>query len=154
MTSAAIAISLHALSAVLWVGGMFFAYQVLRPVAAGLLEPPQRLRLWARAFSRFFPWVWLFVVLLPASGYWIIFALFGSMAGLGLHIHLMQVLGWAMILLYMHLYFAPFRRLKESVITEDWPEAGKQLDRIRRIIGINLSLGLIVVAVAAGGRYL
>ncbi|MGD8615983.1 MAG: CopD family protein [Gammaproteobacteria bacterium] len=154
MTSAAIAIALHALSAVIWVGGMFFAFQVLRPVAAGLFEPPQRLRLWVRVFSRFFPWVWLFVILLPATGYWMVFVLFGGMTNLGLHIHIMQVLGWVMILLYSHLYFAPFRRLRESVITENWVEAAKQLDQIRRIVGINLGLGLIVVAAGAGGRYL
>ena len=36
MSSHSIAISLHILSAVLWVGGMFFAHQVLRPVAPEL----------------------------------------------------------------------------------------------------------------------
>ena len=72
----------------------------------------------------------------------------------GLHVHIMQGLGWLMVLLYMHLYFAPFRRLKEAVITEQWPEAAKQLNQIRTIVGINLSLGLIVIAVAAGGRYM
>ncbi len=33
MTLHNLAISLHILSVVLWVGGMFFAHQVLRPVA-------------------------------------------------------------------------------------------------------------------------
>ena len=68
MTLNSIAIALHTLSAALWVGGMFFAYQILRPVAAGQLEPPARLRLWSAVFSRFFPWVWLFVLLLPLTG--------------------------------------------------------------------------------------
>ena len=40
-----VTITLHLLSAVIWVGGMFFAYMVLRPAAATLLEPPQRLPL-------------------------------------------------------------------------------------------------------------
>jgi uncharacterized membrane protein len=154
MTSAALAIALHTLSAAVWVGGMFLAYQVLRPVAAAQLDPPQRLRLWSGVFSRFFPWVWLFILVLPVSGYWMVFSLFGGMSRAGLHIHIMQGLGWLMILLYLHLYFAPFRRLKDAVITENWPEAGNQLNQIRRIVGINLSLGLIVTAVAAGGRYL
>lgn len=149
-----IAISLHVLSAALWVGGMFFAYQVLRPVAAQQFEPPQRLKLWAQLFCRFFPWVWLFVILLPISGYWMLFKLFGGMSAAGLYIHVMQGLGWLMILLYMHLYFVPFRRLKEAVITEQWPEAGKHLNQIRQIVGINLLLGVVVIAVAAGGRFL
>jgi len=154
MTLASFAIVLHILSAVLWVGGMFFAHQVLRPVAVQQFEPPQRLRLWTQVFRRFFPWVWVCIVLLLISGYWMVFKLFGGMSSIGLHIHIMQALGWLMILLFLHLYFAPFRRLKEAVITEQWPEAGKRLNQIRLIVGINLSLGLIVIAIAAGGRYL
>jgi uncharacterized membrane protein len=152
MTINSIAMALHVLSAVLWVGGMFFAHQVLRPVAAAQLEPPARLTLWVGVFRRFFPWVWLFVLLLPLTGYWMIFKLFGGMSGVGVYVHIMQALGWLMILIYMHLFFAPFRRLKEAVVTAQWPEAGKQLSRIRHIVGVNLALGLIVIAVAAGGR--
>ena len=154
MTPASVAIVLHILSVVLWVGGMFFAHQVLRPVAVQQFEPPQRLKLWTQVFRRFFPWVWGCIVLLLLSGYWMVFRLFGGMSGIGLHIHIMQALGWLMILLFMHLYFAPFRRLKEAVITEQWPEAGKRLNQIRLIVGINLVLGLIVIAIAAGARYL
>lgn len=146
------ALALHVLSAAVWVGGMFFAYQVLRPVVAAQLEPPARLRLWAAVFSRFFSWVWLFVLVLPLTGYWLVFGLFGSMGAVSISVHLMQGLGWVMILLYMHLFFAPFRRLKEAVVTEQWPEAGRQLNHIRRIVGVNLLLGLAVIAVASGGR--
>ncbi len=49
-----VATSLHTVAAVLWVGGIFLAYRVLRP-AAMALEPPQRLTLWADVFGRFFP---------------------------------------------------------------------------------------------------
>jgi uncharacterized membrane protein len=52
----------------------------------------------------------------------------------------------------MHQFFAPFRRLKEAVVTAQWPEAGKQLGRIRHIVGVNLALGLILIAIASGGR--
>ena len=153
MTLSAVAIGLHVLSAVLWVGGMFFAHQVLRPVAAQQFDPPQRLQLWSQIFARFFPWVWLSVAVLVVTGYWMVFGLFGGLTAVGLHVHIMQGLGWLMMLLYAHLYFAPFRRLREAVVTEQWAAAGKQLNLIRRIVGINLSLGLIVTAVAAAGRY-
>lgn len=149
-----IAITLHVLAAAIWVGGMFFAWMVLRPVAAQQLEPPQRLPLWADCFSRFFPWVWLFIILLPVTGYWMVFRVFGGMASVGMHVHLMQGLGWLMILMFLHLYFAPFKRLKNAVTLSDWPAAGKKLNQIRMIVGINLLLGLVVMAIAAGGRYL
>lgn len=147
-------IALHLLAAVVWVGGMFFAYMALRPVAASLLEPPQRLPLWTQTFQRFFPWVWIAVVALPATGYLMIFSVFGGMAQVGLHVHIMQGLGWLMILLYLHMYFAPFTRMRRAVAAGEWPAGGAQLAQIRRIVGINLILGLAVSLIASAGRYL
>ena len=49
-----LAVLLHVIAAVIWVGGMFFAYMFLRPVAASQLEPPARLTLWEGVFGRFF----------------------------------------------------------------------------------------------------
>lgn len=51
----AIWLFVHVASVTVWVGGMLFAYQFLRPVAAQQLQPPQRLPLWAGVFDRFFP---------------------------------------------------------------------------------------------------
>src|SRR4030065_378319 len=107
-----IAITLHLLAVVIWVGGMFFAYMALRPVAANLLEPPLRMPLWSQPFARFFPWVWAAVILLPVTGYWMILNVFGGFASLALYIHIMQVGGIPMLSLLMHLCFAPYRRLK------------------------------------------
>lgn len=150
----AIAVTLHILAAIVWVGGMFFAYMALRPVAASLLEPPLRLPLWAQTFARFFPWVWLAIVILPVTGYWLILSVFEGFPNAGAHVHLMQVTGWIMILIFLHIFFAPFQRLKQAVAAGDWPRAGKQLGRIRTLVGVNLILGLITVVIATGGRYL
>ena len=76
----ALLVLVHTLGATIWVGGMFFAYLVLRPVAAGRLEPPARLSLWAGCFDRFFVWVWIAVVILPLTGYWMSFWALGGMA--------------------------------------------------------------------------
>ncbi len=148
-----IAITLHMLSAVVWVGGMFFAYLALRP-AALQLEPPQRLTLWSHTFKRFFPWVWACVVLLLGTGYWMIFAVFGGFQESGAYVHLMQVTGIAMVVIFLHVFFAPYRRLNRAVAASDFPAAGKQLAQIRVLIGTNLILGLITVIVAASGAYL
>ena len=65
----------------------------------------------------------------------------------------MLALGILMMLIFLHVYFAPFRRLQRAVDAEDWPAGGKQLAQIRMMIGINLLLGLFTIAVASGGRY-
>ena len=147
-------ITLHLLSAVVWVGGMFFAYMVLRPVAASLLEPPLRLPVWRHCFARFFVWVWAAVVLLPLTGYVMIAMYFGGMACARLHVHLMSGIAWVMIALFLFLYFKPYRGLIRAVETAEWPLAARHLARIRQIVGANLVLGLVTVAIAAGGRFL
>ena len=148
------AIALHVLSSALWVGGMFFAFVVLRPVTASLLEQPIRLTLWAQVLARFFPWVWVSVVVLLASGYWLIFMIFGGMKAVGLHVHIMNGLGILMVFLFVYVFFAPYRQLKRAVSAEDWSAGGAQLARVRRIVGINTILGVVVICVGAGGRYL
>jgi uncharacterized membrane protein len=148
----AVLIALHVLAAVIWVGGMFFAYMVLRP-SAGPLEPPLRLALWQRVFRRFFPWVWLSIILLLVSGYAMLFLRFGGFAGAGPHIHVMQVTGILMMLLFFHLFFVPWRRFSHAVETGTFPEAAKALNQIRRIVAINLVLGLVTVTVGASGRF-
>jgi uncharacterized membrane protein len=145
-------VALHVLAAVVWVGGMFFAYMVLRP-AAGPLEPPVRLALWCRVFGRFFPWVWASIVALLASGYAMLFVHFGGFAGTPLHVNVMQATGILMMLLFLHLYFAPWRRFSRAVEAGAWPDAGGQLNKIRRVVAINLALGLVTVAVGASGRF-
>ena len=149
-----IAITLHLLAVVVWVGGMFFAYMALRPAAASLLEPPQRMPLWVGTFARFFPWVWTAVILLPATGYWMIFTVFGGFQSLALYIHIMQGLGFAMIAIFLHVFFAPYRRLQRAVAAGDFPAAGKALGQIRRLIGINLLIGLTLIVITSSGRYL
>ena len=149
-----LAIALHMLAATIWVGGMFFAHRALRPVAASQFEPPQRLPLWRDVFGKFFPWVWVSVIVLLVSGYWMAFTLFGGFASFPLYVNIMHGLGILMVLLYMHVFFAPYRRMKQAIAAGDLPTAGAKLAQIRMIIGVNLSLGLIVIAVASGGRYL
>jgi uncharacterized membrane protein len=141
-------LALHALAAVLWVGGMFFAYLVLRP-AAGALEREARLNLWGGVFGRFFPWVWASVGLLLATGY----AMFLHFGVRGMHVHLMQATGILMMLLFAHLFFVPWRRFGRALAASDLGAAGAELDRIRRIVAINLVLGLATIAIGSSGRY-
>jgi len=149
-----LAISLHLLAAVLWVGGMFFAHQVLRPVAAARLEPPARLTVWKGVFDRFFPWVWLAIVVLLVTGFWIIFGVYGGMGGVAWHIHAMLGLGLVMMALFTWLYLVPYRALSQHVAAQQWPAAAESLSRIRRVVGTNLLLGMLTLIVAGGGRFL
>lgn len=144
--------ALHALAAVVWVGGMFFVYMALRP-SVGALQPAERVALWSRVFGKFFPWVWLTILVLLVSGFWIIFVEWGGFAAAGMHTHIMLLLGLVMMALFAHLFFAPFRRLKAAVTAGDTPTGAKQIGQIRLIVATNLALGLLTVAIGASGRY-
>jgi len=147
-------IALHLVAAVIWVGGMFFAYNALRPAAAQILEPPLRLELWVQVFRRFFVWVWLSILILLATGYWMLFSYFGGFASAGNHIQIMHAAGLLMVLIYAFVFFAPYRRLRRAVIVQDYPLAGANLNQIRVLVGINTIIGLLVVIIASAGRYM
>ena len=135
---------IHVLATLVWVGGMFFAHQCLRPAALATLAPPQRLALWRAVFGRFFPWVWGSVILLLATGQ-IMVVQMGGMAGVRLHVHIMVAIGYLMAAIYAYLYFVPYAALKRTVAAADWPAAGAALNRIRVLVGTNLGLGLLNV---------
>lgn len=142
---------IHLLAIVVWVGGMFFAYVVLRPSAAEVLQPPERLRLWDKVFSRFFNWVWLGIFLVLVSGFYMIY-LFGGFASLPLYINLMLLLGLVMTLIYVYVFFKCYVQFNRQVSKQEWPAAGATLGTIRKLVGLNLSIGMVTIAVAIFGR--
>lgn len=146
-----VAIMLHVMAFVVWVGGMFFAHMALRPAAQSVLEAPQRLKLLSKVFSRFFPWIWIVVILLPLTGYWMIFQ-YGGFAMVARYVHVMAGIGDLMILIFAVIYFIPYRKLRQTVEAEDFPSAAGHLAVIRKLILTNLCLGLVTIAVATLGR--
>lgn len=147
-----VGLAFHILAAVIWVGGMFFAYAVLRP-GVGPLEPAIRLPLWHRVFSRFFLWVWLSIAALLVSGFAMVFLGFGGFAAVGAYVRAMMALGIVMMVIYTYLYFAPWRRFRRAVLMGDWSAADKDIRQIRLLVGFNLVLGLATAVIGASGRY-
>lgn len=148
-----LSLALHALAAVVWVGGMAFAYVFVRPVAGSALDRSARLDLWHGVFARFFPVVWVAAGLLLATGYVLIFQAFGGFTNAGIHVHLMHVLGLLMVAIFAHVFFAPWRRFRRALEGSNHDLAAEELDRIRRFVGVNLVLGLAVVLIASSGRF-
>jgi uncharacterized membrane protein len=147
-----ILLAAHLLAAVFWVGGMAFAYTVLRP-AAGALDPPVRLALWRRVFARFLPWVGASIVALLVSGFAMAFLLFGELANTPAYVHAMTTTGIIMTLLFLHLVFAPWRFFPAALNRAPPPEAAKSLNQMRIIVGVNLLLGVVTLIIGGTGRY-
>jgi uncharacterized membrane protein len=142
--------ALHLLGAVLWVGGMAFALTVLRPSLA-VLEPPQRLALLGQAFARFFRIVWHAIPLILLTGYGMVFGIYNGFGGVNIAVHTMHLLGLIMTAVFAYIFFSPWAALRVAIDAGDGPTAAALADRIRKLITLNLALGLIVVLIAPFG---
>jgi uncharacterized membrane protein len=141
----------HLIAVLIWVGGMLFSYAVLRPAGAETLQPPERLRLWDNVFHRFFNWVWGANVAILATGFYMIYQC-GGMAHVSNSIRIMLLLGLAMTAIYCYVFFACYVPFNLHVARERWKEAGEILDKIRKLVAVNLTLGLLTIAVVELGR--
>lgn len=140
---------LHLLGGMAWVGGMFFAYVCLRPSAAEVLEPPQRLTLWLATLSRFLGCMSLAVPTVVASG-------LGLWLGRGsapIGWHVMALLGVIMAGVYGLIHVGLLPRLRAHCTAQAWPAAAQVLNAIRRLVALNLTLGLLAVLAAVSARY-
>ena len=149
MTAFSLVYSLHVLVALVWVGGMFFAWMVLRPAAVKALEGPARLKLWVEVFQGFFRWVWVAVVLLPVSGVGMLHMHFNGFETAPRYVQVMMGLYVVMTALFIRIQALMLPELRTAVIAQDWPAGAAVLGKIRRLVGINLIVGLVLVAIAA-----
>jgi uncharacterized membrane protein len=146
-----IAMTLHILGVIIWVGGMFFAHMVLRPALNDSLEGPQRLTLLLRVFDGFFPWVWGAVIAIMASGFWMLFTLYEE--NIGLWLGFMTAVGLLMSAIFVFIYAIPYHQIGVALKEDDKPKIVAAVSLIRQLILINLSLGMLVTAVAVVGKY-
>ncbi|VWX58968.1 Uncharacterized membrane protein [Burkholderiales bacterium 8X] len=142
---------LHLAAAAFWVGGMAAMHFAVRPAAASTLEPPLRLPFMAAALSRFFAGVVVAIVVVLASGLAMVM-LAGGFARVHWSVHAMFGIGLLMMAIFLHLRFAPFRQLQRAVASREWPLAATRLGSIRRLVALNLGLGVLVFAIAIMGR--
>ncbi|MCU1721303.1 CopD family protein [Pseudomonas sp. 5P_5.1_Bac1] len=149
MTAYALPYSLHVLAAMVWVGGMFFAWMILRPAAATVLEGPARLQLWLEVFPRFFSWVWIAVLVLAVSGVGMLHMHYSGFDHAPRHVQVMMGGAIAMFALFMRVQSLLLPELRKAVEAGDWAAGAGVMGRIRRMVGINLLLGIAVIVVAA-----
>jgi uncharacterized membrane protein len=135
---------LHLAAAILWMGGMAFMLLALRVPLAGHLPPPQRLPLLAAILARFFAVVGLSIAVLLGTGLARLLNAGAVSAPPGWHA--MAALGVLMMLIFGHIFFSPYRRLKLAVAQADWPEGGKRAAQITWLARINLALGWLAIA--------
>ncbi len=145
MTIWGLVLAVHLLAMAAWVGGMAYALLVLRPSLA-VLDPAARLALHGQTFRRFFRVVWHAMPLMLLTGWAMVLGIYGGFAALPWTVNVMQLLGLVMAIVFLVLFFGPWRRFRLA----PHPET---TDSIRRLIRLNLALGAATVIIAALGHF-
>jgi uncharacterized membrane protein len=143
---------LHLLGVVLWVGGMGFGLMVLRP-SLGALDQHARLPLMGTVHGKFFRMVWVLMPLVVLSGYMLLFGVYGGFGGVRWPIHVMHLLGLVMAGIFVTIWFGPYTALMRALGRGDTAAAAACNERIRRLVGINFSLGALATLMGAMARY-
>ena len=148
--------TVHLLSIVIWVGGMFFTLYCLRPALAAL-DGPVRVRLMHATLGRFFKLVLIAAGLVLATGGWMMglaaqaAVQAGGRFNMPLDWTVMAVLGIVMIVIFGHIRFVLFKRLERAANAQIWPVGAQALGSIRNWVLVNLVLGLVIIVVTRLG---
>jgi uncharacterized membrane protein len=140
----------HLLAIVVWVGGMVFAHFFLRP-ATGFLPPEARVRLMHAVLGRFFAAVLVAALLTLITGLWMINTSASQALALGAHFAMpmawtiMATLGIVMVMIFGHIRFVLYKRLRCAVTSADWPAGAGALAQIRQWVVVNMALGLTII---------
>ena len=95
-------------------------------------------------------WVWVAIAVILSSGLAMMLQVGFKSAPLNWHI--MFLLGLSMMLIFALVYFVPYRMLGRACDAQDWPAGGAALGQIRKLVGLNLLLGLPNIGIATLGR--
>lgn len=139
-----VALILHILGVVVWVGGMIFAHFFLRPATADL-APQLRLALLEAVLGRFFTWVALAIVAILLSG-GLMMAHYGAYAPLT--VKAMAATGILMMLLFGHIRFGIYPKLRRAVQAQNWAEGAVRMAKIRTWVSLNLALGILTIVLS------
>jgi len=67
-------------------------------------------------------------------------------------VHVMFAIGVVMSLIFAFIRLVPFPRLRSALAAQQLPAAAGHLDRIRKLVAVNLVLGVVTIATATVGR--
>lgn len=144
-------ILLHLLGAAVWIGGMVTMVGAVRPALPLIEAPPQRVRFAAAVFARLFAAVAAAIVVLFGSGLALVVGA-GGFARVHWSVHAMLAVALVMAAVFALIRWGPYARLRAAVQAGQWAAGAEQLWAIRRLIGVNLVLGVSVFGLATVGR--
>jgi uncharacterized membrane protein len=148
-----VAFTFHTLAVIVWLGGLFFLCVVSQPSTRDL-DAETALSLWHRTLSRFFAWAWISLLLILATGISMVFLKFGGFSDIPILHQVNRAIGIPAIALYGYLYFGPWQQFRRAMSRHDLTAAQKDIARVRVVMAVILTLGVVASVVSAAGRYI
>jgi uncharacterized membrane protein len=148
----AIAHAIHQLGALIWGGSLFFVRVIALPATSSIKAPMDRMRVRLAIYSRMFRWGWLGLLFFLGGGLWALRIL--GLTKWPLHVQLMAGMAAAMVLLHLAGYLGLLLSMEVAVEQERLLHAAKNNFWIRKLIWVNLFLGLAAGILGAAGGYL
>ena len=142
---------IHLVAGILWMGGMAFMLFALRPAAAALLQPPERLMLMGSVWKRFFPIVLVSILALFTTGtnlYTTTFRAIKAATGQGsvpTGWNIMLAAGLLMMVIFAYIYWFAFAKFKRAMAELDWPVAGRAAAKVNTAMIVNFALGWLAI---------
>lgn len=148
-----VALALHTVGFVGWIGGLSFAY-VDMVFSARTLRTYAWLSIWRRTFARFLGWSWVGITVVIVTGLVMASVVSGGSGELPAYIRAMMVSGMGAMAAFAYLYFMPWRLLNKAIWKSDLAAVEKRLRQIRLLVVMTMFLGLVTAMVGASGPYL
>lgn len=139
---------LHLLGAIVWLGGMFTMLYVVRPtVTEHLQQPADRLGFMLKGTGRFLKIVWFAMPLTLLTG----FAMLGlvGFSRMSPGVHIMLTLGLLMGVIFLVIWFGPFKKFRSAMASSDFPVAAKAHENVRKLVLTNMTIGFLSVILVA-----
>ncbi len=133
----------HLAGVVVWIGGMFFAAVCLHPSLAALAGK-DRACLLSGTLGRFLNYVIGSIVVIWASGAGLVASVGARNMPLGWHV--MIGIALVMTMIFAYLFVALFRPARRAVSHGDLAAVPGLFGRIRKLVLVNLVLGVAAIA--------
>ncbi|MDR1854867.1 MAG: CopD family protein [Azoarcus sp.] len=139
-----LALFLHLVGVVLWVGGMAF-------IRVCLISPALTGAQWAEALERFFPLAWMSIALIVVSGGFMLSVTGAANAPWAWLA--MSVLGTAMIIVFASIRFGPWVELRVALARGGLAQAQARaaIARIEKRLDVTLALAILTATMATLG---
>jgi uncharacterized membrane protein len=147
----AIALPIHILAIIVWLGGLVVLTVAFEPSIRGF-DSKLVLPVWSRTVSRLLIWGAVSLVAIIATGIALVNLRFGGFSGMPVAHRFNMVIGLPAIALYWYLTFVPWQRVRRAVSRGNWAEVEANRRVVRRIMRVIVVLGLIASVVSGAAR--